>query len=447
METTTPESEKDDVKVVNLVSCQMERENLTLIDVLRTISETIKSPLLSLIKETRIVYQYSIENNGCPAPISPEMQGVIETVTRCLDNLMSWDTHYNRGRLVSLIAASVISMLADSIEDKELSLDSVSEINGYILNLTKDIVSSLSTKQIKDMDSASANEEIMTMIKGLKYQNNKLTIHTENPIKTVFIDTGYNNFVDEESQKALYYDSKNYWYISRDESYTFEWQNALEKNHGYKLSGSDVVIINNSSPELYADGTFIKNNNIMKVLVEGQLYDVSEMYVRDNVYRYVAFCDNVYRPLINIGGAWFFESKNTPHVSYEIIDFINADEAVKSRLISKGVSHFDVEPIRFSTKVQFDKNGEQYIKINDGYYHLKGGVHSSRYIEGECDILPVEFNDDKYRCGYDIFGDIYNSYKKEVSVFSSVNEDEKSYLDSSVVKKLLKMICFQRMRL
>ncbi|MBG6243860.1 hypothetical protein CS369_01540 [Candidatus Symbiopectobacterium sp. 'North America'] len=96
-----------------------------------------------------------------------------------------------------MIAASVISMIADSIENKELSLDSVSEINGYILNLTKDIVSSLSTKQIKDMDSANAGEEIMTMIKDLKYQNNKLTIYTENPRKIVFIDDGYNNFVDE----------------------------------------------------------------------------------------------------------------------------------------------------------------------------------------------------------------------------------------------------------
>ncbi|WP_196905732.1 hypothetical protein [Candidatus Symbiopectobacterium sp. 'North America'] len=197
MTTATPESEKDDVKVVNLTLCQKERDYLTLVDVLRTISETIKSPLLSLIKETRILYEYSIEDSGFPAPISPEMQGLIEMVTGCLDDLMSWILHYNRGRLVSLIAASVISMIADSIENKELSLDSVSEINGYILNLTKDIVSSLSTKQIKDMDSANAGEEIMTMIKDLKYQNNKLTIYTENPRKIVFIDDGYNNFVDE----------------------------------------------------------------------------------------------------------------------------------------------------------------------------------------------------------------------------------------------------------
>ncbi|MBG6243859.1 hypothetical protein CS369_01535 [Candidatus Symbiopectobacterium sp. 'North America'] len=72
------------------------------------------------------------------------------------------------------------------------------------------------------------------------------------------------------------------------------------------MSGPNVVIIKNNSLELYADGTFIKRNNIMKVLVEGKLYDVFEIHVRDNMYRYVAYHDNAYTPLINIGGAWFF---------------------------------------------------------------------------------------------------------------------------------------------
>ncbi|MCW2477621.1 hypothetical protein [Candidatus Symbiopectobacterium sp. NZEC135] len=434
--TVLPEPEIDNVKIVSLTSCQIERENLTTADVLRTLSRTIKSSLLNFIEETRIVYEYSFKNNGCPIPLSAETKSMIEKVSESLDSLMSLDATYNRSRGVSLIAAAVMNMIADELENKELSLDSVSDVNWNMVGLIKDLVSSLSTKQFKDINSASNNDEIELMVKNLKYKDNTLTINMENPRNVVSVEVGYNNFVDKETKRTIYYDSRNFWYISRDESYTENRQNVLESKYGFKLRGSDISIVKNSSPDLYADGTFIRTNDMTYVIVNEGLYHVSEMYVRDGIYRYVAHRDNIYTPVINIGGAWYFESKDSISIIHEVVDFLSGNEKIKSKLISDNIVHADVTPIQFSKKTQTDASGNNYLKSDNNYFLLRDGVCFSDYIEGGYDILPLKYSNGKYRFGYDIFGSMYNAYKKDLRVFSDIGESEIYYLDSSVIKKI-----------
>ncbi len=442
VETVSPEPEKDDVKIVKLTLCQMERDNLTLANSLRVASRAIKSPLVSIIKETKIVYKYLFENEGCPTPMSIENENYINNMNNVLDQILSFDPDYYRKRTISFIMAYSFDMVADNLENKELSLDSSNKVFNLLIGLVKDMVSSLSTQQIKDMDSSNTDSEIKSMIKNIKYKDNKLMIETNKPNEIVYVTTKYNNFVDEESEKALYYDPGNYWYISKNEILANEDQNSLKIN-GYELYGSDISIIKNSSPKLYGDGTLIRSDGIMKVLVEDQLYHVSEMYVRDRIYRYVAHRNDGYTPVINIGGKWFFENKNTYTVSDELASFLDNDKKIKSKLISNNIIHADVTPIRFSTKTQFDEHGDKYLKVNDGYYLLRDYVHYSNYIEGEYNILPVEFNNERYNHADNIFGDMYNYYQKEINVFPGINEEKKCYLDSSILKKMSEKKMFE----
>ena len=442
VKTVSPEPEKDDVRVVPLNSCQIERENLTLSNSLRQISKTIREPLLNIIKETRIVYQYVTEDEGCPAPMSTETENSVIKVNKLIDTIMSLDPLYGRGRAVFSIAAYCLDTVADGLDGNDLSLETVSEIDGLIRGLVKDIVSSLSTQQVKDMDSSKDDSKIKKMMEKIKFKNNKLTIKIENPNETVYVTKNNNNFVDEKSKKTLYFDSKNYWYISKNEIITNEGQNILKVN-GYELYGSDISIIKNSSPELYGDGMLIKSDGIMKVLVKDQLFHVSEMYVRDKTYRYVAHLDVGYTPVINTGGYWYFEKESIYSVSDELAQFLGSDKNIKSKLISNNIIHADVTPMRPAKSVQFDGHGNKYLKFNDGYYLLRDYVHYSNYIEGEYNILPVEFNNERYNHADNIFGDMYNYYQKEINVFPGINEEKKCYLDSSILKKMSEKKMFE----
>lgn len=442
VKTVSPEPEKDDVRVVSLNSCQIERENLTLSNSLRQISKTIREPLLNIIEETRIVYQYVTEDKGCPAPMSTETENSVMKVNKLIDTIMSLDPLYGRGRAVFSIAAYCLDTVADGLDGNDLSLETVSEIDVLIRGLVKDIVSSLSTQQVKEMDSSKNDSKIKKMMEKIKFKKNKLTIKIENPNETVYVTKNNNNFVDEKSKKTIYYDSKNYWYISKNEVITNEGQNILKVN-GYELYGSDISIIKNSSPELYGDGMLIRSDGIMKVLVKDQLFHVSEMYVRDKTYRYVAHLDVGYTPVINTGGYWYFEKESIYSVSDELALFLGSDKNIKSKLISNNIIHADVTPMRPAKSVQFDGHGNKYLKFNNEYYLLRDYVHYSNYIEGKYDILPVEFNNGRYYHANDVFGDMYNFYQKEVKVFPGINEEIKCYLDSSILKKMTENKIFE----
>ncbi|MCW2482117.1 hypothetical protein, partial [Candidatus Symbiopectobacterium sp. NZEC135] len=307
---TAQKPEKDEVKIIDLTFCQKERENPTLSDTLRLIAKAIKHPLSTLAEEGRILYDYNVKEEGCATDM--HIVELTKKIDESIDLLMEWVPHYNRGRMILSMAATSMDMIADAIDGNELSVSSVSEIYGYFISFTKDLLSSLSAKQINDMESKNLEDEILKMTRKIKHTNNRLTIETSDPDEITFIDREYGNFVDEMSKKVIYYNDDNAWHISPDVRFTPETKKILENTYGIYQQGYDIYLIKNSSPDLYADGTLARIDDILHVFVDNEMYSVSETLISDGVYRYVANKDDVFTPVVNIGGVWEFESKHSP---------------------------------------------------------------------------------------------------------------------------------------
>ncbi|MFT8211090.1 MAG: hypothetical protein ACMZI0_11820 [Symbiopectobacterium sp.] len=187
---------------VKVTNCREEREVLSIANILRIISKTVKSPVTSLIEEGRVILHYDIYGIGC---VDDENFNIVaRKIESAIDNLLSWLPNYNKTRLVTLIFATVVGMIADSVEKKELSIDYIEDIENYTLSLAKDIVSSLLTKTVNEIASKNDENHMTKIVNSIEHKSNQLVIKAQKPEKKVYIERVANHFADKESKGLIF---------------------------------------------------------------------------------------------------------------------------------------------------------------------------------------------------------------------------------------------------
>ncbi|MCW2486088.1 hypothetical protein J5069_09295 [Candidatus Symbiopectobacterium sp. NZEC127] len=423
----------DDVKIIKLTDCRDERERLALSDILRVISKTIRYPISSLIEEGRIVLDYSIYAKGCVD--HSKFNSISQKIESAINSLLSWIPMYNRTHLITLIAATVLDMISDAIEGKELSLSYIEDIDNNIINLAKDMISSLSTIQINNMIKPDGQKEINAMTNDVKYRKGKLIIRTAHPIRDIPVKNFFNHFIDERRNKYLFYEN-NHWVVNRNIQFNHEVKKTKRLIDKIWRDEKGVFYFRNSSPEFYGDSILIRHLDELYIVIGNRIYPAKEFQVNPRVFRYLALKHSVYVPVVQRAGKWVFESKITHSASSDLVHFLTEKENIKNRLVRNHVAHSDVGPITLSRKFQFDKNYNRYLKINEGYYRVKQDVFGSLYVDGHRDILPLREKDSQFYTKSYLAEGQFSYYKKALQKPFSSHDDKNYYLDNSVVERM-----------
>ncbi|MFT8211086.1 MAG: hypothetical protein ACMZI0_11800 [Symbiopectobacterium sp.] len=226
-EKTRKDSEiKDDITTIKLTDCREQRENLALPDILRVVSKTIRYPISSLIDEGRIVLNYNVYGQGCVD--NSKFNQISSKIENAVNLLLSWIPMYNRTRLITMMTATVLDMIADSLEHKELSVSYVNDIEDNIINLTKDMISSLSTLQVNNIINNGEYKQIKSIMNDVRYKNNKLIIRTRNPVRDVPVKDYFGHFIDEKKGRYVFYNKHNQWAINKNIQFNHEVRKIKE---------------------------------------------------------------------------------------------------------------------------------------------------------------------------------------------------------------------------
>lgn len=381
----------DDIKIKSLIDCRDEREVLSTEKIMRVISNTLKNPISALINEGKIALDYNVYGVGCVG--NRQFDDLAKKIESIIDSIFSWIPLYGRGRLVTLILSSFLEMLSDAIENKDLSLDKADELESYIRNLAKDLISSVLTRQLSD---STENGAISAMMNDVEIKNNKLYINVKNPEKMVETTGVFNHFSDVETKDYIFFNANGQWVLKGDIKFNHVIESTMKKANEVLNDKENTFFLQNNSPKIYGDSVFIKNQLNTYAMIENNMFPVRESAVKKNVYRYVVQQKNDFSPIVTRGGEWVFENKNSPSISKDIIALLADRHSLTERLSRDDIKHQDVGPMTLASATQYDKHLNQYLKINNKYFLLKSDVSNYQYISGEYDIIPLKKTDHEY---------------------------------------------------
>lgn len=203
--TTTPSSVPDDVKIEKLdFSCIEERQNLSISDVFRQIGKTLSNPVSELAKESQVIHYYN-NYHRCPTP--EEMNNLL-SITSAVDKTISIITALLSGSqplvVVQRVGGPLFRMIADSIDNKQLNADDLSEVNDQLLALGKSIVDTCPKNP-----KGQIIESQLRVPDGLSFKNNKLSVNVKGVDKEFTIENG-NYFANiNGKRRRVYYSSEN----------------------------------------------------------------------------------------------------------------------------------------------------------------------------------------------------------------------------------------------
>ncbi|QQG26614.1 hypothetical protein JFY74_10635 [Pectobacterium carotovorum] len=389
-------TEIDDVKIEYLLECYDERENLTFTDKMRVVSRTLMSPIASVINEGSIAFKYGYLSKGC------EDDGTIFKIASGIESFMNFlfSTNVVYANLLagSKVAAYLINLIADQIDKKNINIDSVEGLLDEMNSLFVGLFLTLPTSHIEQIEKGEEVKEIEEMLEGIKIKNGKIYIETEQPPKLVEVVQKYGHFFDKNDKNFL--DYTDHWVIKADHEFDFRINKMI--TNAYKALGdkSEITYIKNSSPEFYNDALILANKDglFVPLLITERgikFTSVKEIKFNDRDYRYLVQ-KNINKidgehliPIVFNGGRWRFEGETSPALDEAIVGYIKENEYVKNKLVSKNIKHGDVSPMTLGRDIQFDSEGNHYLKIDNQYFLLKMDNSGSSYIEGDLDILPL----------------------------------------------------------
>lgn len=434
--TLSDDEENHEVKKVSLIECYNERENITLAKSLRIISETIKSPVATTLREGLVVIKYNFLGQGCVnnSDFYETSKKVEETITY----LLSWLPGVNRLLFITGVAGSLLETFADALDDNELKVDDILDLNLQFINLSKDVISSIKTKDINDIAKKTNQEKIKEIIKPLEYKKNELVInnHDGNVIKT---KKNLNHLFNEDRNGFIFYDNNKKWMIDNNIKSNNHIRETFEKSRERWEDTDNIYFFKNSSPDIYGDAILLRYHGKTYTLTEGSLYKTNEIQLTDDVFRYLIKDDDKFLPIIYKGESWFFEESSSPSISNELNYFLINNNKIKNRLVSDHINHQDISPLTPGREVQFDKDFNKYIKINNQYYKLKQSIDTSHYIEGEHDMLSLQLIDNKYHIKKSLFDGICCFHREPIDTIPELNQVDTFYLDNTVISKINSM--------
>ncbi|RJL50518.1 hypothetical protein D5071_13110 [Pectobacterium carotovorum] len=436
----------DDVKKVSLIECYNERESLTFTDTIRIISKTLKNPISSLLVEGRITFKAAYLNEGCED--NSDLFKISSAIEDTINNLLSLNPIYANLMYATKISSYLLNMMADDIDGKELSIGNLDGFLGELHSLFKGVTSSLATSQVEKI--ANGESKISEVLKDFKFRDNKLYIETKEPTKLVEVTQSYEHFLDKD--EGFFLDYKNNWMVNADNAFTLRVNRMMNNARKYIGEQSEITYIKNSSPEFYNDALILSNKDglivpLYNTVSKGfKFVRVKEVKFNDVDYRYliqkdVNKVDSEYVfPIIFNGGRWKLEDITSPVFDKAILDYIVNNKYIRNKLVSENIKHSDVSPLTLGRSIQFDKNNNSYLKINNKYFLLKMDASASWYIEGELDILPlVNYKSNKLDGEFHIRSKqdgIIAMSREELIDHHSLSFNEKFFLDESITKEV-----------
>ncbi len=274
--TTTPSPVPDDVKIEKLdFSCIEERQNLSISDVFRQIGKTLSNPVSELAKESQVIHYYN-NYHRCPTP--EEMSNLL-SITSAVDKTISIITALLPGSqplvVTQRLGGPLFRMIADSIDNKQLNVDDLSDANDQLLALGKSIVDT-SPKN----SNGQTIEGQLRVPDGLFFKNKKLSVNIKGVDEGFTIKNG-NYFANVNGKhRRISYSSKNkewtktYRYIKTSGD-NISFQDRI----GKLLSGSiDEKTLSSKSPNQHGIYTFTSKKSAESF---------HAIKIGDKLYRYI----------------------------------------------------------------------------------------------------------------------------------------------------------------
>lgn len=427
-----------DVTRVSLVACRDEREHLTESTIYRLVGETLINPIATTLREGQIIIQYSYLSIGCRN--NTEFNDTTKKVESAIDSLLSWVPGYDKFRFVCRVVAFILEAYSDALEDKEVNMESIEDLNSRLVGLSKDIISSISTKDIDRLSKKNDHQETKDMMKSFVYKDNELILNLEYN-KKIKLQKKFNHFSDPDSNGFIFYDYEKKWVIDND----VKLNNHIKESFEYSMKRwediENVYFFKNSSPNMYGNGVILKYNKDLYSLINhesknSELYKIVEIKLSDTVFRYLIAEDDELIPIIYEGESWCFEKSTNHYVSEEIVNFLMHNNKIKDKLVSKNIRHQDVSPLTPGREFQFDKDFNEYIKINDQYFMIKISQDTSYYIEGPNDLLMLQRGGDGFYIKESLLDGICCFHKEPLNKIKGMPSDEQFFLDNTVIKDI-----------
>ncbi|MGL6000540.1 MAG: scabin-related ADP-ribosyltransferase [Plesiomonas sp.] len=184
--TTTPSFVPDDVKQQSLdFSCVEKRQSLSISDVFRQIGKTLSNPVSEFANEYQVINFYNYYHR---CPTQEEMKNLL-SITSVVDKTISIITELlpSSKRLVvtQRVGGPLFRMIADSMDNKQLNVDDLSELNNQLLTLAKSIVGT----SLRDL-KGNAIESLLGVPNGLSFKKNKMLVNINGRNREIIIENG-----------------------------------------------------------------------------------------------------------------------------------------------------------------------------------------------------------------------------------------------------------------
>lgn len=426
------------VKKVKLITCYEERENITTSKKLRIISNTINNPISTVLNESLVVLQYNVLSQGCVNNTDIyEMSKKTESV---IESLLSWLPGYNRFRFICRVVSSLLETYSDALDNRDFNMDNIDDLHTRLLGLSKDAISSITTKDINEASESDSNIKVKNIIGALEYKKNELIVNIGEQGKKIKIKKNLNHFSDKENNFFIFYDHKKNWFVEKDIKFNNHIKEMIEKSKTFFHNPNNIYFFKNSSPEIYGNAIIIRYEGNIYSLINDEPHKIDEINLIDNVFRYIIKDDDNLVPIIYKGENWDFEEISSPSASEELVSFLTYNHKIKNNLIDKSIGHQDVSPLTPGREIQFDKKFNEYLKIENQYYPIKQSQDTSYFIDGSHDFLPLQYINNKYHVVKSYLDEICCFHKEPLGTVEDLPSKEQFFLDNTVINHMERII-------
>lgn len=442
------EEEGDIVEIVKLFEkqCATDRENIDFSSTLRIISKVLKAPLLKLTEESMILYNFEILKKGCVD--NEKTLEVVESLESVVSGILTLLPKVSTLKSIISLTSMVFNMLADAIDDKDLTVKSSDEIENLARDILKDVVSSARLGEFRLKTPEFTSITLVEMVEKIRIKKNKINIQTDVAGKDIQVSSHYNHFIEDATGFLIFYnfDKKN-WFVEINDNFGRMVKEDADKLYSV-FYNADLLLLRNGSPKYYNDGVVNLYDNAFYVVIGNKIRYTEEYKINNGIYRYLSSKtpfpqkDAELFPIIYINGTWRFEEETSPGVTRELLLLLDADNQLKQRLMSKDITHSSVTPFDNVYLTQFDAHNWEYLKADNVYYRLNFNLGSFFYLQGEQNVFQLEKRGYIYHLKKNKEERVYGAYKEELLPLGAVAFDKAVYLDSSIVSIIKNMAYF-----
>jgi len=424
----TPIPNSDGEKGINLIECATERENITTVKAYRTVIETISNPFSKLLNEVQVIYHYTYKGQGCIN--NTAFYETSKMVESAVENVLSWLPGYDEARFVTKLFNAILEFYTDKLEGKEYNQDNFDELHSLLIEIVKDIISTFTTPDIVKL--AKSTKKMNNIIGSFGYKGDDITLKIDYPKKTIKLQKKFNHLFSSDGEGFIFYDINKKWMIDNDKMLSKRVKEVFERSGDIWKDKNNIYFFKNSSPNFYGKAIIVRYHENIYALINNGFYKIEGVKLKDDAFRYFIKDSDKFIPIVSKGGKWVFEEMSSHLVSQGLHSFFINNPKVRDSLVSKIIEHQDVTPLTVGRDIQFDKNLNQYLKVNNEYFMIKKSQYNNYYIEGSHDILLLQMVNNEYQVRNSFFDGICCFHKEPLSTLTGVNQGDKFFLDNAV---------------